>query len=596
MVSRLLCTLLVTTLIACSPEQESTDSRQVDAVASPEPAQIDTTTEPVATLILRNGEVVTVDENIPEASAVAIAGDRILAVGSNEDIDQLAGPETEVIDLAGRLAIPGFIEGHGHFTSLGQSKMVLDLNNVESWDEIVAMVAAAAEQAPDGSWILGRGWHQEKWKDVPWPNVEGLPTHKSLSDVSPNNPVLLGHASGHGSFANAKAMEQAGIDRETIDPPGGTIVRDANGFPTGALRETAQRLVRTALQEYLDTLPPEERRASALKAVQLAGEEALSKGVTSFQDAGSSFETIDFLRELANAGQLPLRLYVMVRFASNEQMAEQLPDYRFIDEGNGFLTVRSIKRQIDGALGSHGAWLLEPYVDLTESTGLVLETPEDIFGTAQLAIEHGFQLNTHAIGDRANREVLDLYEKAFAEAGIDSEALRWRIEHAQHVDPADLPRFPELGIIASMQGNHCTSDGPWVAKRLGEERTLATSYLWRDLIDLGVVVTNGTDVPVEDIDPLVSFYASVTRMTKDGFAFMPEQVMTREEALKSYTLNAAFAAFEEDDKGSLTVGKYADIVVLSKNIMEVPAEEILDAKVDLTLVGGEVKYQRGDQQ
>ncbi|MEM9303522.1 MAG: amidohydrolase [Pseudomonadota bacterium] len=576
---------LLVTLLGCGGEAPAPETAAPsEPVASP---------EPVADLVLRNGKVVTVDDANPEASAIAVVDGRIVAVGSDEDIDSLVGDDTEIVDLAGRLAIPGFIEGHGHFTSLGQAKMVLDLTKAKSWDEIVAMVEEAASTAPEGAWIQGRGWHQEKWEEVPWPNVEGLPLHDGLSAVSPNNPVLLGHASGHGSFANAAALEAGGIDRETLDPPGGEIVRDSDGRPTGALRETAQRIVGEAYQRYLEKQPPEERRQAALKAVELAAEESLRKGVTSFHDAGSSFETIDFLRELAAAGELPLRLYVMVRFESNEVMAEKLPEYRRIDEGGGFLTVRSIKRQIDGALGAHGAWLLKPYDDLPTSTGLVLETPEDIYRTAELAIKHGYQLNTHAIGDRANREVLDLYQKAMEEAGADSAALRWRIEHAQHVDPADLPRFAELNIIASMQGNHCTSDGPWVSKRLGEWRTRQTSYLWRSFIDAGVVVTNGTDVPVEDIDPLVSFYASVTRMTVAG-PFMPEQVMTREEALKTYTINAAFSAFEEDDKGSITPGKYADIVVLSKDILTIPPEEILEAKIDYTLVGGEIRYRRGD--
>ena len=543
-----------------------------------------------ADIVLRNGKVVTVDETRPEANALAIGGGTIVAVGSDEEIEAYIGPETEVLDLAGRLAIPAFIEGHGHFMGLGNSKMILDLTRVKDWNEIVTMVGEAAKTAEPGAWIQGRGWHQEKWASPPPGAVEGLPLHIGLSEVSPENPVILTHASGHAGFVNAKAMELAGIDRNTPDPPGGTIVKGPDGEPIGALRETAQRLVRDALQQYLDQRSPERKRADDERRVELASQDLLSKGVVSFHDAGADFTTIDFFKEMAEAGKLPVRLYVMVRGESNEVMDGKLPQYKMTNAYDGRLTVRSIKRQIDGALGAHGAWLFEPYEDLPESSGLVLEPVEDIAGTAAIAVKHGFQVNTHAIGDRANRETLDIYEKAFAAAPNGGKDLRWRIEHAQHIHPDDVPRFAKLGVIASMQAVHCTSDGPWVLKRLGEERAKSGAYVWRDLIASGAVVTNGTDVPVEDADPIASFYASVTRIMSDGTAFFPEQVMTREEALKSYTLQNAYAAFEEDVKGSLSPGKYADIVVLSKDILTVPAEEIPQAKVLYTIVGGKILY------
>ena len=462
---------------------------------------------------------------------------------------------------------------------------------MRDWDEIVTMVGAAAQGAEPGEWIEGRGWHQEKWESVPTVNVDGVPLHNGLSEVSPQNPVHLGHASGHASFANARAMELAGIDRNTPDPAGGTIVRDADGNPTGLLRETAQRIVDARIAADNADVDPADIEAQMRRMVQLAGEEALSKGVTSFHDAGASFDTIDFLRGLADEGELPVRLYVMVRRESNEDMAERLADYLIIPEGNDFLAVRSIKRQIDGALGSHGAWLLEPYEDMADSSGLVLEPVDDITRTCEIAIDNGFQVNAHAIGDRANREVLDIYEKVFA-ANPDKTGLRWRVEHAQHLHPDDIPRFGELGVIAAMQGVHCTSDAPWVYRRLGAERAESGAYMWRDLIDSGAVIGNGTDVPVEDIDPIASFYSSVARLDLNGEVFFPEQRMTREEALASYTINNAYAAFEEHLKGSITPGKLADIVVLSGNIMTIPQEQIPATRVDVTIIGGEVGYRR----
>ena len=540
-----------------------------------------------ADLALLGGRVVTVDSARPEAQAVAIRGDKILAVGSDEEIRRYVGSETEVIELDGQLVIPGFIEGHGHFTGLGESKLILDLTTARSWNDIVGMVAQAAELASPGAWIRGRGWHQEKWEQAPQPSVDGVPLHHDLSRVSPNNPVVLGHASGHAAFANARAMQLAGIDRRTPDPPGGEIVKDSTGAPTGLLREMAQQLLARARDSAGGSAQPS--WSDFKRVVELAGQEALSHGVTTFHDAGSSFETIDGLKALADSGQLPVRLYVMVRREPNDVMRERLPKYRLIGHGNNFLTVRAIKRQIDGALGPHGAWLLEPYEDLPSSAGLTLEEPEDIARTAEIAIANGFQVNTHAIGDRANRVVLDIYERTFR-ANPDKTGLRWRIEHAQHLHPSDIGRFKRLGVIASMQGIHATSDGPWVPKRLGEERARSGAYVWRTLLDSGVVVTNGTDVPVEKIDPIASFYASVTRRMADGNAFLPEQRMTREEALRSYTIASAYAAFEEGVKGSITPGKLADLVVLSKDIMRVPEEEIPTARVQMTILGGKVRY------
>ena len=545
-----------------------------------------------ATLVLRNGRIVTVDSARPEAEAIAMRGASILAVGSNADIGRLIGDSTEVIDLQGKLAIPGFIESHGHYMGLGRAKMILDLTTAKRWDEIVDMVSIATRDTRIDSWVSGRGWHQEKWEVPPPGAVEGNPVHDALSKVSPNNPVILTHASGHAAFVNKRAMELANITRRTPNPPGGEIVKGPDGEPTGLLRETAQRLVGAAQARADSARSEDDREKERRTQVRLAAEEALSKGVTSFHDAGSSFETIDFLKRMEAERALPVRLYVMVRRESNAEMEQKLPQYLMPLEGDDYLTVRSIKRQIDGALGSHGAWLLEPYIDLPESHGLTLETPEDIEGTANVAIKHGFQVNTHAIGDRANRVVLDIYEKVFKK-NPDKKNLRWRIEHAQHLDPADVPRFAQLGVIAAMQGTHATSDGPWIPKRLGEARAIKTSYVFRDLMKTGAIISNGTDVPVENIDPIASFYAAVSLMMNTGKSFNPAQRMTREEALRTYTINGAYAAFEEEKKGSLSPGKLGDITVLSKDIMKVPDAEIPTAVVDLTVVGGKVKYRRG---
>jgi hypothetical protein len=545
-----------------------------------------------ADLVLRGGTVATVDPALGIQEAVAVSGYQIAAVGSNEEIEAYIGPDTRVVELNGRFVMPGFIEGHGHFMGLGRAKQILDLSTVNNWNEVVGMVAGAVDKAQPGEWIFGRGWHQDKWDSVPEDAVDGVPRNDTLNEISPDNPVLLGHASGHAAFANDAALAEAYIDNDTPDPAGGTIVRTPEGKATGLLRETAQRLLNEPIEQYDSRLSLEEREQMDRERVQLAGQEALRHGVTSFHDAGASFETIDFFKKLEEEGALPVRLYAMVRRQSNEELDELLPHYKMVAEGNDFLTVRSIKRQIDGALGAHGAWLLEPYEDLPDSAGLMLEPVEEIERTAEIAVKHGFQVNTHAIGDRANREVLDIYERVWKRANVTGDGLRWRIEHAQHIDPADVPRFAELGVIAAMQGIHCTSDGPWIPTRLGEERARVTSYPWRALIESGAIVTNGTDVPVEPINAIASFYASVSRMTVENERFFPEHVMTRDEALTSYTVNNAIAAFEEDIKGSLTPGKLADIAVLSQDILTVAEEEIPNTEVDMTIVGGEIRYQR----
>jgi hypothetical protein len=543
-----------------------------------------------ADLVLRNGKIVTVDPARPKAEALAVRDDTITAIGTDTEIQQYVGRKTRVIDLGGKLAIPGFIEGHGHFTGLGQARMNLDLMKAKNWDEIIAKVAEAARKAQPGEWILGRGWHQEKWDRKPVPQFEGFPSHDVLSQVSPHNPVLLTHASGHASFANRKAMEIADVTRNTPNPPGGEILKKQNGDPIGVFRETASGLISGALAQDRGKRTPEQIQADDRKEIELAASECLSNGITSFQDAGSSFATIDLLKKLVDEGKLGLRLWVMVR-EGNQRLKESLGKYRTVNYGDKRLTVRAIKRSIDGALGSRGAWLLEPYADLPESTGLNTTPVQEIAETARIALDNDFQLCVHAIGDRANRETLDIFEAAF-KSHPQMKDLRWRIEHAQHINASDIPRFARLGVITSMQGIHCTSDAPFVTARLGARRAEEGAYVWQKLMRSGAVVTNGTDAPVEDVSAIAGFYALVSRKLKDGSVFYPEQRMSREEALKSYTLNAAYAAFEEDIKGSLKPGKLADITVLSRDILTVPADEIPGAQVVYTIVGGKIAYSR----
>jgi predicted amidohydrolase YtcJ len=551
-----------------------------------------------ADLVLRNGKIVTLDTAQPEAQAIAARNGAIVAVGSNADVQRYIGSTTQVIDLNGQLAIPGFIEGHGHFPGIGEGKMNLELMGTKSWNEIVQMVAQAVEKAKPGQWIIGRGWHQEKWSSAPQPNVEGFPTHESLDKISPNNPVILTHASGHASFANQKALELSGITAQTKNPDGGEILKDKNGNPTGLLRETASRLIKRGAGEPTPTA--EETESRHRQALELADQEVISKGITSFQDAGSTFsgagslELVNDAKRMIDDGKMHVRLWIMVR----EYNPETLAANRVIGYGNNMLTVRAIKITADGALGSRGAWLLEPYSDLPEESvpvatsrvGLPSVSMDAVRGRAQIAIEQGYQMCIHAIGDRANREVLNIYEETFKRNNKNGHALRWRIEHAQHLNAADIPRFGQLGVIAAMQGVHCTSDAPWVIPRLGTRRAEEGAYVWQKLMKSGAVVTNGTDAPVEDVDPIASYYSSVTRKAADGKVFYGDQRMSRMEALRSYTLANAFAAFEEDLKGTLVRGKLADITVLTKDITTIPDDQIKTAKVAYTIIGGKVAY------
>jgi len=546
-----------------------------------------------ADLVLHNGTVVTMDSTVPSGQAIAIVGDSIVAVGSDSAIKPYIGAKTRVIDLEGHLAIPGFNESHGHFTALGQSLTELPLMGVPSWQQIATMVGDAAKTAKPGAWIRGDGWHQEKWNRSPGRVVEGFQTNDLINQAAPNNPVVLGHASGHALIANDAALKLAGINSSTPNPPGGRIIKDATGRPTGVLVDGAQSLIGRAEAKALASRTPEEAHADFAREIHLATQNALANGVTTFQDMGESFATIDSIKRMVDAGDMPLRLYILVSQREvRPDDVDSLTSHRMIDYGNGHLTVRAIGEiTSDGALGSRSAWMLKPYDDDPTNTGLNVTPMSRIKEIAEIGLAHGFQISVHAIGDRANHETLDTFKSIFDEHHVKSDTLRWRIEHAQHLTPGDIPRFGQMGVVASMQGIHECSDAPYVLPRLGMQRAQEGAYVWQSLWKTGAVVTNGTDVPVEKISPIASFHCNVTRdIVGTDSAFFPDQKLSREQALQTYTTNGAYVEFHERQTGSLKPGKWADITVLSRNIMTVPPDSILGTKVLYTIVGGKVVY------
>jgi hypothetical protein len=541
-----------------------------------------------ADLVILGGRIVTLDPDQPEVEAVAVLDGRIAATGTEEAVREWIAKGTQVVDLMDGLAVPGFIEGHGHFMGLGRLRIELDLSSADTWEQVVQMTTERAATLPPGTWINGRGWHQEKWDRPPKPAVQGYPVNDALSRAIPDHPVHLRHASGHGSIANAAALSAAGIGPATRNPEGGEIVRRTDGTVTGILLENAMDPVYAAWNKTVSDRTPEEIQAEAEEIVQLAMDECLAQGITSFQDAGSSLAEVGMYRDLADQGRLPVRLWIMLG-EKDDDIAASLDQVRTIGYGDNHLTVRAIKRYVDGALGSRGALLLEPYADQPDTTGQMVETLESLRKSAELARDHGYQLCTHAIGDNGNRMMLDLYEEVLA-ASDDPAARRWRIEHAQHLHPDDIPRFGKLGVVASIQGVHCTSDGPWVPKRLGHDRAESGAYPWRALVDSGAVLVNGTDTPVEPLDPIAGFHALITREMADGTRFHPGQALTRDEALRAMTLDAAWAAHEEEIKGSIVVGKLADLTVLDRDILTVPEDEIRSAQVTHTIIGGKLLY------
>jgi predicted amidohydrolase YtcJ len=547
-------------------------------------------TDDGASLILHNAYVYPVTGEPIAVGAVAVRDGKIAAVGLSEEIlNTWKNNSTELIDCQGQFLMPGFIEGHGHFHSLGKMLIQLDLLESRNWAQIVDSVRVAALRAKPGDWIIGRGWHQEKWDEPVAPSVNGYPYHDMLSAVSPDNPVMLTHASGHAVIVNQKAMALAGITAESGNPDGGVILRDNRNVITGVLEENALDLVEDLHDAYIESLSMEEQDRLWNAAMRKVQSHCLQYGITSFHDAGSTFEEVTRYRKMAADDSLALRLYVMI-YEKLDSLKGRLDGFPVIGEGNNFFTCRAIKTYYDGALGSYGALLLAPYNDLPGSVGQITTKAEEIRALSELCLEKNMQIAVHAIGDKANRSVLDTYE-AVMQSKPDARDLRWRIEHAQHIDPQDIPRFKPLGVIASMQAIHCTSDSPFVVKRLGEERARTGAYPWRSLLDAGAIVCNGTDAPVEKADPIANFYAAVTRKRPGSDeAFFPEQSMTREEALYSMTMANAYAAFEDKKKGSIEVGKYADFVLLDRNLMSASMDSVLQTKAVMTVVDGVVKY------
>jgi predicted amidohydrolase YtcJ len=535
-----------------------------------------------ADLVLINGRIYTVDNARPVVSALAVRDGRVLFIGSDAEAKTLVRPSTRVVDLNGAAVYPGFTDAHAHLLGLGTTLRRVNLAGATSYDEVISRVQAWAKNVKPGDWILGRGWDQNRWA------VKEFPTQDALSRAFPNNPVVLTRIDGHALLANARAMELARVTASTADPAGGRVIRDAAGAPAGVFVDNAQSLITRAI--------PAATRAETRAAILAAITEANRWGLTGVHDPGENAETIAIFEELAKAGNYSLRNYVMISDPGdpNSAVAQRNP---YIQRGpqsalyDAHLWIRAIKLYADGALGSRGAALLAPYTDEPTNSGLLVSPPEHIEAWAEAALQRGFQVNVHAIGDRGNRIVLDAFETALRR--YPKADHRFRIEHAQVLSAQDIPRFARLGVIPSMQATHQTSDMRWAESRVGPER-IRGAYAWRSLLNTGVVIPNGTDFPVEEVNPLLTFHAAVTRQDPTNWpagGWYPEQKMTREEALQSMTIWPAYAGFQEKILGSLTPGKYADFVVLDRDIMRVPDTEILAARVISTWIGGRAVYQ-----
>ena len=535
-----------------------------------------------ADVVFKNGNIYTVNERKPRAEAIAVKSGKIIFVGSNKDAKAYEGKATRVIDLKGNTVVPGMTDSHYHLSGVGAREMNLNLEGITSLEEFLAKVKERVDRAKPGEWVTGRGWIETFWK----PPV--FPTRLDLDKVSPNNPVVLTRADGHGSVANSAAFKIAGVDKNTPSPFGGEIMKDkATGDLTGMLLDNAQGLVRRHI--------PATTRADEEQAILLGVKRSIELGWCQIQDAGGSYNDVALMKKLYDEGKIKLRIYKAVHGPGASSM-RLLKEGTTIGAYDNRFTLRTIKVVMDGALGSKGAWLLEPYSD-HNSSGFATVKEEDLLPMLVEALRQGVQVETHAIGDRANRVILDLYEKAFNQVPPADRKVReprWRVEHAQIVNPSDIPRFAKLGVIPSMQPSHAIGDLHFAPSRLGVKR-LEGAYAWESFIKSGTIVAGGSDAPVERGEPMIEFYAAVARKDQKGFTgegWHPEQAVTREQALKMFTIWAAYAAFEENLKGSIEVGKLADLTVLSADIMKIAEPEILKTRCVMTVINGEVVFQQ----
>ncbi|HEY6970350.1 MAG TPA: amidohydrolase [Candidatus Angelobacter sp.] len=540
-----------------------------------------------ADLVLKNANIYTVDDHTPHAQAVAVKGDKIVLVGSDSDAQRYVGPNTRVLDLKGATVVPGLTDSHYHFLGVGARELTFNLEGTKSLDDLLARVKERVAAAKPGEWISGRGWIETFWK----PPV--FPTRWELDKVSPNNPVILGRSDGHGTVVNSAALKLAGIDRNTPNPFGGEISKDKNGEPNGMLLDHAQALVR-------DKVPPE-AAADPEKAAIAADQRSIMLGWCEVQDPGGMWEDVDVYRKLYQQGQLKIRMYKAV-WGPGPAADRLLREGAQVGLFDHHFTLRTIKVVSDGALGSRGAALLAPYSDKPDTSGFLTVEADKLRPMLVAALKQGIQVETHAIGDRANRFILDEYQQAFNAVPAAERKVaepRWRDEHTQIVNPLDLPRFAQLHIIPSMQPSHAIGDLFFAPRRLGTER-LHGAYAWQTLIKMGNIIAGGSDAPVERGEPMIEFYAAVARKplpermqgaTLDKAVWHPEEAMTREQALKAFTLWPANAAFEEDLKGSITPGKLADFTVLSGDIMKIPEAEILKTTNVMTIIGGQIVYE-----
>lgn len=530
-------------------------------------------------LLLTNGNIYTVTEKQPKGEAVAVKANRIVFVGSNGDAKRFHA--AKIVDLHGGTVVPGFTDSHCHIFGIGEREMRFNMEGINSLQTFLARVKERVDKTSPGKWITGHGWIETFWKPPQFP------TRQDLDEIAPNNPVFLTRADGHASIANSAALKIARIDRNTPDPFGGQILKKY-GEPNGMLLDHAQDLVGKSI--------PKATQAEQEEALLRGIEREIKLGWCEFQNAGSHREDIDVIQKAFRAGKIKSR-FVNAVYGPGQDAQNFLREGPIINAFDYHFTQRTIKVLFDGALGSRGAALLKPYSDAPETSGLLREKPEDLRPMFEEALRRGIQVETHALGDRANRLILDLYEQAFKAVPADERKIReprWRIEHAQIVDPDDIPRFAKLGVIPSMQPSHAISDLFFAPARLGMDR-LVGAYAWQSFLKSGCIIAGGSDAPVERGEPMIEFYAAVARKSikgKSGEGWHPEQAVSRADALKMFTIWPAYAAFEEKDKGSIEVGKLADFTVLSRDIMKIPEAEILETQNEMTVIGGEIIYSR----